>query len=1771
MYNAFMTQYKTSIGVTPESQVKASSAVEEKVTAETVTKSSNILKLKIDKPIFSGKSRDFAIFKRDFETIVAVDGRSDIEVGTLLKSCIPLKWKYLLDKVDNKNHKEMMDILKNKFGRARVIVDECTAEIRKMKIITSDQEFIDFVENVDKIKRDLEQLGLLSDIANTTVIADLESKLPYGVKRDWVKLVSSAAFADKLPSEIFTAMLEFFEETKMQAEYHNTDVRTVNQFGKATTKLGFVCGGSETSSSIIKSVKEPPRSDTKACLVCADGATDLKSAMHPTGSCAVWKSLSIREKKEKVNCVRCPYNGKDTKHTTAECQKKKLKCHNCLQEDDHHTWFCTKPKSKTNSCNSKPLSSCSNMVLPPVLVKTVFVSAVSPISNKCGKLGAMFDDCSTDHYVTHEAAQKYNFPGQDVELEVEGIGGIEQTISTKLYTVTVLDIKGNRHHYACYGLDKIATADIPDFDSYRQICSEFRVNPSEVRKPKTIDLLISLRASADHPTKVKSIGDMSLYQGVYGKVFGGTAAELVMSENHESSLPALVKSCQHSIRAQTLRAAVKVSTVTSTKKTDKEFLDLLLEDNIGVDCHPKCGGCRCGRCPIGAKPMSLHDEREYAKFRDNLVYDEVGTEEDPGPYWKTKLPWNINKMELVDNKPAVIGVMNATKKKLAKDPEWEMVYEAQLRELIDKGFAREIPQTELNSWVNSGGKVYFMPHQAVTNPTSKSTPVRVVFNNTLTYAGYSMNANLDLGPDILANLHSLLLRFRNDSVAAAGDIKKMYYMVRVDLEDQFMQLFIWRWSGESELRHYAMTRLVMGNRPSGPISCVAVHETARLGNHENQFPAAFEALSNNTYVDNTFITGPDLNKVKQDISEVELVAGTGGFYYKEWIISGQKVPDQFIAVHLPDQILVEEERALGVNWDVLNDTLSIKVNIQKPSKKIKRKHKYLVEISPTDVITVSPHLTLRIALSIHAKAYDPLGLSLPCKMIGSLLLRLSIQVMRKESQGPIPWDVELITDLVNRWSRYFSMLVALKNIVFPRSFRPENSDRSIDPDIAIFSDGNPDSFGACAYAIWTLLDGTKVARLIMSKAKLSAVLQKGETVRNELSGAVFNCRLKEWISRNAGVTFNNYYPFIDSKIVQAMIQKSSYGYSTFAGLRVGEIQQKSRPGSWLHINSEDNISDILTRGAPPSQLGVNSVWQSGPEWLIRNFNVWPATFPSDNIELEPGEQSIERRFQLKSKCKVAKKFQSVESMPGLDKTIEHAKSLKSLLRIVAYVMRVELSQFRKPIVFEDRDTGNLMGKIQEVSASEFHDAWWFLVHYDQTSRLDVKNVLRLVPVQVEIKLSSYDYVVKYYAIGGRVKNFPVGFSTNSNIPIIPASPFGKLIVSYYHNKFHKAPDTIVAHVRADAWVINCRKLASTIDRRCRVCIIGRSHRAAQLMGDLPSIRSDPISPAWSAVNMDLFGPIWIRDECIKRGPKVNKKVWGVIYCCTKTRGVYLDIATDYSTESILHTVRRLLASKGQVQMIISDCGLQLQGANNEMIEWRKNWDIPSLKRFGAERGLDWQFVMPKSQHQNGAAEILIKMVKGVKESYLRALGDIKLTYNETNTMFLEIAQLCNERPIGIKPNLSTDPVYLSPNSLYLGRTSDRIASGPFQSSDVFDEDPKSFKDRFHLVQAITNQFWKVWLEVYFPSLLIRQKWHTARRNLQKGDICVLRDTDSMRGEWRLVVVTSTFPDEHGRVRNVEVRAHAKQDGSLLYKPGTPSYLKRHVSNLVLLVPVDETD
>ena len=90
--------------------------------------------------------------------------------------------------------------------------------------------------------------------------------------------------------------------------------------------------------------------------------------------------------------------------------------------------------------------------------------------------------------------------------------------------------------------------------------------------------------------------------------------------------------------------------------------------------------------------------------------------------------------------------------------------------------------------------------------------------------------------------------------------------------------------------------------------------------------------------------------------------------------------------------------------------------------------------------------------------------------------------------------------------------------------------------------------------------------------------------------------------------------------------------------------------------------------------------------------------------------------------------------------------------------------------------------------------------------------------------------------------------------------------------------------------------------------------------------------------------------------------------------------------------------------------------------------------------------MLTSQHQNGAAKIIVKLVKGIMSSLLRSIGTAILSLNELNTLLKETANKCNEHPIGVRPNSVSNTDYLSPNTLLLGRSSSRISAGPLSIS-----------------------------------------------------------------------------------------------------------------------------
>ena len=320
--------------------------------------------------------------------------------------------------------------------------------------------------------------------------------------------------------------------------------------------------------------------------------------------------------------------------------------------------------------------------------------------------------------------------------------------------------------------------------------------------------------------------------------------------------------------------------------------------------------------------------------------------------------------------------------------------------------------------------------------------------------------------------------------------------------------------------------------------------------------------------------------------------------------------------------------------------------------------------------------------------------------------------------------------------------------------------------------------------------------------------------------------------------------------------------------------------------------------------------------------------------------------------------------------------------------------------------------------------------------------------------------------------------------------------------------------------------------------------ASQVMSPLPVERIKP-SPPFLNIGIDYFGPFVIRGEVQKR---IRGKSYGVLFTCLSSRAVHVEVAHDYSTDGFLQVIRRYASMRGWPKTIHSDKGTQLVGASNELKQSIVNLNWEKIQVYGHKRGTTWNFTPADAPWYNGATEALVKTVK---RALTTAVGEQVLSFSELQTCMFEAAQLVNQRPIGVHPCDPNEGSYLCPNDLILGRSSPEVPHGPFKER-------TSDHHRFDFIQQITAAFWRRWNREIFPSLVVQPKWHTEKRDLQVGDVVMMQDSNTVRGEWKMAVVCEAIRSSDNRVRR----------GIIEYKSenGTRIRVERPVQRLIVLVP-----
>ena len=204
--------------------------------------------------------------------------------------------------------------------------------------------------------------------------------------------------------------------------------------------------------------------------------------------------------------------------------------------------------------------------------------------------------------------------------------------------VPLTDRRGKVDLIQAYGIERISS----EMD-YVEICSLaclFKgLKPNEVTRARgEVDVLIGINHCELHPSKEQIIGSLILYSNRYGKCLAGCHERIKGNK-------------QPSINSAYINLVIRPKI--------KDFFDI---EEMGVNCTPKCGSCRCGKCSLGSKNFSIKEEREL-----NLI--EAGLEH-KGDHFVATYPWKKDPNLLPNNKMIAHKMLENTERRLMKHPEY---------------------------------------------------------------------------------------------------------------------------------------------------------------------------------------------------------------------------------------------------------------------------------------------------------------------------------------------------------------------------------------------------------------------------------------------------------------------------------------------------------------------------------------------------------------------------------------------------------------------------------------------------------------------------------------------------------------------------------------------------------------------------------------------------------------------------------------------------------------------------------------------------------------------------------------------------------------------------------------------------------------------------------------------------------------------------------------------------------------------------------------------
>ena len=204
---------------------------------------------------------------------------------------------------------------------------------------------------------------------------------------------------------------------------------------------------------------------------------------------------------------------------------------------------------------------------------------------------------------------------------------------------------------------------------------------------------------------------------------------------------------------------------------------------------------------------------------------------------EVRMPWKPgHPIYLANNRSVAFERMVSKERQLVKIGKLE-AFNKEVKALVNREVVIKLKQEE----VDPEEPAWYLPIGEVESP-DKTTKCRLVFD-----AAAKMD-DLEKGPCLINSLFDVLIGWRQNEVAFAGDVSKMFSQIPVHPDDQKYHRLLWR-DGEADREPdvYQWVRLSFGDKPAPDLAINAINRLADKAQVES--PEAARILKDHTYVD----------------------------------------------------------------------------------------------------------------------------------------------------------------------------------------------------------------------------------------------------------------------------------------------------------------------------------------------------------------------------------------------------------------------------------------------------------------------------------------------------------------------------------------------------------------------------------------------------------------------------------------------------------------------------------------------------------------------------------------------------------------------------------------------------------------------------------------------------------------------------------------------------------------------------------------------------------